>query len=173
MSLEEGLYAEMDFMKHWGFDMMADWNYEDPNILELKQEDIVAAPFEHFCQILEFLKLPIKETAPSSDFPLTVRTNLFYYKGVQKIWGQYRTKAPWIVRHNSFAQDRLRAILDRFSFQNLSNSKASSNGEKPSHYRKGQAGDWVNYFTEGHKDEFKRRYGDLLIKTGYETDYNW
>jgi lipopolysaccharide transport system ATP-binding protein len=41
------------------------------------------------------------------------------------------------------------------------------------HLRKGIAGDWRNHFSENVKVEFQRRYGQLLIDTGYERDFNW
>lgn len=42
-----------------------------------------------------------------------------------------------------------------------------------SHFRKGIVGDWRNYFTDKIKADFKQRYGDILIATGYEKDYDW
>ena len=42
-----------------------------------------------------------------------------------------------------------------------------------SHYRKGVAGDWRNHFTQAHVDEFKTRYGDLLVRLGYEQSADW
>jgi lipopolysaccharide transport system ATP-binding protein len=42
-----------------------------------------------------------------------------------------------------------------------------------SHFRKGIVGDWQNYFTDAIKAEFKELYGDVLIKTGYETGSDW
>jgi len=41
------------------------------------------------------------------------------------------------------------------------------------HLRKGVAGDWRNHFTDQIKDEFKSLYGQVLIDTGYEKDFNW
>ncbi len=41
------------------------------------------------------------------------------------------------------------------------------------HQRKGIVGDWKNYFSDRVKDEFKKRFGDVLIQTGYEQDLNW
>lgn len=39
--------------------------------------------------------------------------------------------------------------------------------------RKGIIGDWKNYFTDVHKEAFKRVSGDILVETGYETGNNW
>jgi hypothetical protein len=41
------------------------------------------------------------------------------------------------------------------------------------HLRKGVAGDWHNYFTPMLKQAFKERYGDLLVKAGYEKNTEW
>jgi hypothetical protein len=35
------------------------------------------------------------------------------------------------------------------------------------------AGDWRNHFDDRLREEFKTRYGGLLIATGYENDLEW
>lgn len=40
-------------------------------------------------------------------------------------------------------------------------------------FRKGIIGDWKNHFSENHKRQFKEVAGDVLIKLGYESDFNW
>lgn len=42
-----------------------------------------------------------------------------------------------------------------------------------SHGRRGLPGDWKNRFTAKLRERFAERYGDVLIKTGYETDSRW
>jgi hypothetical protein len=42
-----------------------------------------------------------------------------------------------------------------------------------SHLRKGVAGDWRNYFTVKLEKSFKKRYGNLLVKCGYEKSNGW
>jgi len=39
--------------------------------------------------------------------------------------------------------------------------------------RKGITGEWRNYLAQEHITMIKERYGDLLIKLGYEKDNNW
>lgn len=52
-------------------------------------------------------------------------------------------------------------------------------GRKPgqedinSHYRKGIVGDWRNHFDEKVTEIFKQRFGEILILSGYEKDFNW
>ncbi|MDQ7032942.1 MAG: sulfotransferase domain-containing protein [Desulfonauticus sp.] len=45
--------------------------------------------------------------------------------------------------------------------------------ENPEHIRKGQVGNWREFFTERHKEIFKEIAGDLLIRLSYEKDFNW
>jgi hypothetical protein len=40
-------------------------------------------------------------------------------------------------------------------------------------FRKGQPGNWQEYFTQANKAHFKATAGDLLIQLGYERDNNW
>ena len=71
----------------------------------------------------------------------------------------------------------LGTVLLGYVFQNRYAKKAEGRkqGEEDvkSHYRKGVAGDWVNYFDEKHRRAFKEKYNDLLIKLGYETTSDW
>lgn len=40
-------------------------------------------------------------------------------------------------------------------------------------FRKGQPGEWREHFTEANKRNFKAATGDLLVRLGYETDFQW
>jgi hypothetical protein len=66
----------------------------------------------------------------------------------------------------------IKLILKKYSFKNMT-GRAQGSEDVKSHYRKGIAGDWKNYFTDGHKELFKSLCGDLLIKSGYEKDHSW
>lgn len=51
-----------------------------------------------------------------------------------------------------------------------------SQGIKPEEsptFRSGQTGGWRQHFTPQHKEMFKERGGDLLIRLGYEQNQNW
>jgi hypothetical protein len=58
-------------------------------------------------------------------------------------------------------------------FENISAGRKRGEEDIAAHTRKGIAGDWRNYFTPKIKREFKRRYGDLLILSGYEKNEDW
>lgn len=69
-------------------------------------------------------------------------------------------------------RQRLHEIVRTHSFEGMANRKKGQE-DINSHQRKGIAGDWQNHFSETIKTEFKQRFGDALIKTGYEKDLNW
>ncbi|EGC29470.1 hypothetical protein DICPUDRAFT_42846 [Dictyostelium purpureum] len=45
--------------------------------------------------------------------------------------------------------------------------------DKNKFFRKGEIGDWKNYFTENNKKWFKEETGNLLIELGYELSNDW
>lgn len=67
----------------------------------------------------------------------------------------------------------LREIVLANRFERLTGGRPRGQEDEAAHERKGIVGDWRNYFTEGIKREFKDRYGDLLIATGYEGSSDW
>lgn len=71
------------------------------------------------------------------------------------------------------SRGKLRRAIRSQSFERLSGGRRPGEEDVASHYRKGIAGDWRNYFTEPVKDAFKERWGELLVATGYETDLDW
>jgi lipopolysaccharide transport system ATP-binding protein len=68
---------------------------------------------------------------------------------------------------------KLRRVIERESFERLSGGRQRGDEDTTAHYRKGVAGDWRNYFSEPLKDAFKKTYGGLLIRAGYERDFDW
>ncbi len=63
-------------------------------------------------------------------------------------------------------ENRLKEFSEKFSFNSMKKNSGT-------HLRKGRNDDWKNHFTGKHKDIFKEIAGELLIKLGYETDYEW
>ncbi len=63
----------------------------------------------------------------------------------------------------------LEELLRTHSFDRMAGGgrKVGEEDEK-SHYRKGIAGDWRNHLSEDHLKLFRKRYGDLVERLGYE-----
>ena len=68
---------------------------------------------------------------------------------------------------------RLKSVVLANRFERYTQGRQRGQEETGHHYRKGVAGDWVNYFTPAIKQAFKARYGGLLVATGYERDLSW
>jgi len=56
VSKNEGLFLEMDFRSRQ-FELLYNWDYGRPDVLELKMETLVAAPYEQMAKIFSFLGL--------------------------------------------------------------------------------------------------------------------
>jgi hypothetical protein len=51
--------------------------------------------------------------------------------------------------------------------------ESAINPQKSPTFRSGKTGEWAGHFTDEHKKMFKNVAGDLLIKLGYEENYDW
>ena len=139
VSLEEGLFLELEFLEHI-FTHMINWDYNLPNVLEIKFEELIQAPQDTILKIFDFLGL-IDEDKNSLG--------------------------------NKINPCDLLTIINYNRFEKMSQGRKRGDEDQKSHYRKGIAGDWQNYFNKEHKDFFKLRYTELLLKLGYENDSNW
>ena len=66
-----------------------------------------------------------------------------------------------------------RQIITGNRFERRTGGRKRGEEDPTSHERKGIAGDWKNHFTDRIAKEFKYRYGELLVATGYERDDRW
>lgn len=64
-------------------------------------------------------------------------------------------------------RDNILKLLDRYSFKRMSEGREQGQEDKLSKYRKGKAGDWVEYFTPAVSDYFDKVTGDLVPLLGY------
>jgi hypothetical protein len=67
----------------------------------------------------------------------------------------------------------VRRCVKKASFETLSKGRERGQEDPKSFLRKGVAGDWQNVFNEKDKQIFKEEAGNLLVKLGYEKDYDW
>lgn len=106
-------------------------------------------------------------------------------------WSWVASREP-LIRYEELLQNdeeiladvllrKCRLGVDPWQFREaiLANRFEAWSGRKPgeedpnAHERKGIAGDWRNHFTGRVIDDFKKRYGSLLIATGYEKGFGW
>lgn len=70
-------------------------------------------------------------------------------------------------------EEAIEQAVSSASFEKSTKGRQRGQEDASSFFRKGIAGDWKNYFTERDKHIFKEEAGDLLIRLGYEEDYDW
>lgn len=68
---------------------------------------------------------------------------------------------------------RLKEAVHANRFESVTGGRQRGIEDISSHQRKAIPGDWRQYFTKEIKQQFKIRFGDLLVATGYEKDDMW
>jgi hypothetical protein len=81
-------------------------------------------------------------------------------------------KAVLRITGEELEQNRLAASVEKYSFVRQSGRQPGTE-DRSSFLRKGQVGDWVNYFNREAAEVFDRHCGEQLIAAGYETDRSW
>lgn len=120
----EGLLFEMHHYGTWTIDSMLDWDYDNPNVEEIKFEELM------------------------SDFDQT--------------FGR-------IFKHCGFSEEQMERALQIAAKEDL-NRMDNRQLERNDHISSRQTTKWRNYFTAVHEQAFEERFGDVLVKLGYEID---
>ena len=173
LSKEEGLFCEMDFSAE-EFEDMYNWDYERDDVLELKMEELTADPPNQFLRIMDFLGMLDREHTRGVGRAVktaTLNLNRLLYKG-RHVLPTSQTALKLQTRH-TIPEEKLVSIVQANSFSNLTGGREQGEENVKSHYRKGKPGDWKNHFTHEHRESFRERFGDVLIRLGYEDDLNW
>jgi hypothetical protein len=165
-SKEEGLLLEMDFSRHELLELRG-WDYSNPDILEIKMEDLTVRPYETFITVFGHLGLM------STEDPTTGRQQLGAWVSRLNNRLSRRHGLKWLRRKLPVTGELLLGTIYARRFEAKAGGRAKGSEDVGSHYRKGVAGDWVTHFTAEHADYFMRTYDDLLIELGYETDHAW
>jgi hypothetical protein len=158
--LESGLLAEIEFCATY-FARLAEWNYANPHILEVRYETLIAEPLATFTRIYQFLGIQV----PMLDPLATVELAQGY---LQQKWRKQAVRKCTVL-----PQLALWLLLRRHAFARKSGGRARGAEDVKHHYRKGIAGDWRNYFTPRVTAAFKRSYPNLLRHLGYEAGDQW
>jgi len=165
VSKDEGLFLEMDFNADV-FEDMKTWDYEQPNVMELKQEDFTKDPLNGFVEVFRFLGA-LNETHHGKK----AQAKYLFTSSANVIRRHY--KLPIGKPMATLPAERLLGIVHNHRFETKTAGRAAGNEDVKSHYRKGTAGDWRNHFNAEHVSEFKKRHNKLLIQLGYETNPDW
>lgn len=127
MDKDTGMMAEVEFSGYF-LDHMLSWNYDDPNVLAVRMEDLVSDSAEQWRRMLAHWQ--VLDLLPDGYLDELLRTHTF---------GQM-----------------------------AGGERTIGEEDETSHYRKGVPGDWRNHLTDDHLTLFRKRYGDLVERLGYD-----
>jgi hypothetical protein len=157
---DEGLFLEMDFIQDV-MENLSTWNYQQPNVLELRFEDITIAPYQAFLDIFQFL-------ACLDEEKMTLQKRLSYL-----FVSLIRRKLGLLGNGKGIPAEALLGKIHANQFTKNTAGRIQGVEDVKNHFRKGIAGDWTNHFTRAHSDFFKNNFGDLVVTLGYQKDNNW
>lgn len=160
VSKADGIFLEMEFMQNVLEDI-ASWNYAQPNVLELRYEDVTIAPYQAFVDIFQFLGC-------LDEGRITGTKRLTY-----AVAAPIRRRTKLLPKGRQVPVEILLGRVYENSFTKKTAGRTRGEEDIHSHYRKGRAGDWKNHFNADHKAFFKEKYGDLVVKLGYEKGNDW
>ena len=172
---QEGLMFELEYLQQQ-FREMAEWDYNQGHILEVKMEELSKDPLAEFRKILRFLDMyDEKDMQGLSKSFSTMRLNMnrLNHKGRRFMPGNIPMFPVPKRPVYTLPGHALETITDKLSFKRLAGGRKKGEENIKSHYRKGVHGDWKNHFEAEHISYFKAHYNDLLIQLGYEKDGDW
>jgi hypothetical protein len=165
LSFEDGLAWQIENLANQ-FSAMEAWDYAQPNIQELRFEDVIAAPTEIMVHVLEWLGL----ATPEGQTRSMVHEAMSDAKCA--IMSKSRTIIPLRSRGKLSHAAAVSLVWDR-RFEKLTKGRQRGIEDASSHYRKGVSGDWLRTFTSQHREVFNTCYPNLLQCLGYEDDDSW
>lgn len=156
----DGMLLEIEFSGQF-LDLMADWDYDQEHVLELRQEEFTTDPYRGFLRVFEFLGALDDTHYNKVKWPGYLASSSLNILNRKTGWfpRKKRTSVP--------GERVLGCVYDQRYEKHAGGRKKGETDEK-SHYRKGQANDWKNHFEPQHVEAFKARYGDLVERLGYE-----
>jgi hypothetical protein len=169
-SKDDGLLLEMDFRADQ-FRQMRDWNYDQPNVLELKMEEMTADLYDAMVRAFLFVGAAASGVTLKRRVASAVLGSARIGR-TRQIYSSLVSLAP-NAAPSAMPVEQLLPIIYEHRFSEFAQGRSRGEEDASSHYRKGLAGDWRNHFSDRHVDHFKSRYNDLLIATGYEASADW
>ena len=118
-------------------------------------------------------RMPLEAQIQSSWFPAGQSHEVLVLRFEELLNNEYSAfERIFAYCQINVERQKLQDIIVQLSFQK-STGRQPGQEDISSHLRKGVAGDWKNHFTDEMKKEFKERFGQLLIDTGYERSLEW
>jgi hypothetical protein len=152
LPFEAGLLREIEF-DGGTFGAMQRWDYAQPNILELRLEDLMDDSFGGVMRVGEHLGV-------IGDGPLRARgaARFAVDRALVRLPGRVPARVPRDVWLGVAWDNRFEKLAGR----------ARGDEDPQSHFRKGTPGSWREVFTPEHVAAFEERYPGLVEELGYD-----
>jgi hypothetical protein len=161
-SKEEGIHLEMDFAR-LQLQEMGEWDYDRPEVLEVKLEELAADPYDGFIRIFDHLDL-LPEDEPTRGRQLA---GIWACRTLNRICS--RPVLRRLQRPMPLTGELLLGAVYANRFEAKTKGRKAGVEDTSSHYRKGVPGDWVNHFTPDHVEAFEERFPGLFERLGYRS----
>ena len=158
---EKGLLAELEFSECY-LRQMYEWNYQTPGVLEITFEQLTTTPYETNFRIFEHLGV-VRDEDCKPAYRLRDFSRVCNLSIKRRLGGKW----PLPLRTESIPSHQLAILIHQQRYKKLAGGRKQGQSNKKSHYRKGKAGDWVNYFTPEIQAAFDERYPQFLSLLGY------
>ena len=167
VSKDEGLALEIK-NRAQEFQHLADWDYSQESIFEVRFEDLVARSYENILQIFDHLQL-----IDDSAYRWADRARFLGLELLDFAIPASRRSVTRRIKPERISGAEVLVIAWRNRFQAQTAGRKQGEENVSSHYRKGLPGDWRNHFQPEHVQLFKSLYPDLLTSLGYEASDDW
>jgi hypothetical protein len=166
LDLNDGLLCDMEFCRDLPtrgqniepYRCMAEWDYTRSDVLEIRYEDLINSPYETVIGAFAFLNLLAPDELGAASLARHLRQIV-----ARRLLPATRARFPRLYSWNVLA-----AVYDN-RYETKASGRKQGTEDPQSHYRKGVAGDWRNYFQTQHHQRFQELYGDILVRLAYET----
>jgi hypothetical protein len=165
---DAGLAEEIRFRAR-SFGHIADWDYGQEHVLEIRFEDIVRGSYETLLDCFDFLGLVDER----EEYDRAARAGFPARDTLNRTHARSRGWLPLKAYPARLPGPELLAIAWHHRFQRRARGRQQGAENVQSHYRKGQPGDWRNHFNDAHRELFKSLYPGLVPKLGYAPDDAW
>ena len=136
----DGLMLELEFCGQI-FQSILDWNYEHPDILEIRFEQLIANPRETFLAVFEHLGIQMKSHCGTFGWLLAI------FNGTHR---NGRGPNPFRIPTRVYSKEFLIRCIQANQFESKSNGRIPGEENIHHHYRKGIPGDWVHHLSPEH-----------------------
>lgn len=161
LSLKKGLMEEIQFSRKNIERILSLFESSSKKIKHFKLEDIIKDNLFFYKEFLTFYSLGLKD----SSFTL-INQNINFLLSKSPI--DVNLKSFFFGRTKHITHKRLNAIVEKNNFKNLSGGRKKGEEDKKSHFRKGIAGDWKNYFDKDVLAMFNEIYPNYVKRLGYQ-----